>query len=171
MLHLRECQMRTGFKRSHTSCSHPQPVLCLVLLSKELQVKWIVPAKQLFTSRERHYRSGTENARGIVSCSRNLFQGTTYGGNVSQEKVCNFDVYLKTRKITNLLNTLLFHEAHKYVLCCVAGLEVRYAITGGNRDGLFTIDQHTGVITLAAALDFEVHDKVSLPGVVLSAGL
>lgn len=38
---------------------------------------------------------------------------------------------------------------------------VRYSITGGNRDGLFTIDQNTGVITLAAGLDYEMHDKVS----------
>ncbi|ROT84283.1 Protocadherin Fat 4 [Penaeus vannamei] len=39
---------------------------------------------------------------------------------------------------------------------------VRYSITGGNRDGLFTIDQNTGVITLAAALDYEMHDKHEL---------
>ncbi|KAG7163819.1 Neural-cadherin-like 11, partial [Homarus americanus] len=42
------------------------------------------------------------------------------------------------------------------------GRAVRYSITGGNRDGLFTIDQHTGVITLAAALDYEIYDKHEL---------
>ncbi|XP_063879939.1 putative neural-cadherin 2 isoform X2 [Scylla paramamosain] len=42
------------------------------------------------------------------------------------------------------------------------GEEVRYSITGGNRDGLFTIDQRSGVITLAAALDYEIHDKHEL---------
>ncbi|XP_071534107.1 uncharacterized protein [Panulirus ornatus] len=42
------------------------------------------------------------------------------------------------------------------------GQAVRYSITGGNKDGLFTIDQHTGVITLAAALDYEVHEKHEL---------
>ncbi|XP_042205728.1 putative neural-cadherin 2 [Homarus americanus] len=40
------------------------------------------------------------------------------------------------------------------------GTAVRYSITGGNKDGLFTIDQHSGVITLAAALDYEAHHKV-----------
>ncbi|XP_071534244.1 putative neural-cadherin 2 [Panulirus ornatus] len=39
---------------------------------------------------------------------------------------------------------------------------VRYSITGGNKDGLFTIDQHSGVITLAAALDYEIQDKHEL---------
>ncbi|XP_068228175.1 protocadherin Fat 4-like [Palaemon carinicauda] len=39
---------------------------------------------------------------------------------------------------------------------------VRYSITGGNRDGLFTIDQHTGLITLAATLDYEIYDKHEL---------
>ncbi|XP_068219971.1 cadherin-related hmr-1-like [Palaemon carinicauda] len=42
------------------------------------------------------------------------------------------------------------------------GASVRYSITGGNRDGLFTIDQHTGLITLAAPLDFESHPKHEL---------
>ncbi|XP_064115329.1 putative neural-cadherin 2, partial [Macrobrachium nipponense] len=42
------------------------------------------------------------------------------------------------------------------------GASVRYSITGGNRDGLFTIDQHTGLITLAATLDYEVYDKHEL---------
>lgn len=40
------------------------------------------------------------------------------------------------------------------------GTSIRYSITGGNRDGLFTIDQYTGVITLAAALDYDLHKKV-----------
>ncbi|XP_066968094.1 putative neural-cadherin 2 [Macrobrachium rosenbergii] len=42
------------------------------------------------------------------------------------------------------------------------GAAVRYSITGGNRDGLFTIDQSTGLITLAATLDYEVYDKHEL---------
>ncbi|XP_071534241.1 putative neural-cadherin 2 isoform X2 [Panulirus ornatus] len=42
------------------------------------------------------------------------------------------------------------------------GQAVRYSITGGNKDGLFTIDQHSGVITLAAALDYEIQDKHEL---------
>ncbi|KAK8742322.1 hypothetical protein OTU49_001803, partial [Cherax quadricarinatus] len=42
------------------------------------------------------------------------------------------------------------------------GAAVRYSITGGNKDGLFTIDQHSGLITLAAALDYEIHDKHEL---------
>ncbi|XP_042892890.1 putative neural-cadherin 2, partial [Penaeus japonicus] len=45
---------------------------------------------------------------------------------------------------------------HKY------GEDIRYSITGGNRDGLFTIDQHSGVITLAAPLDYELHDRHEL---------
>ncbi|XP_045130294.1 putative neural-cadherin 2 isoform X1 [Portunus trituberculatus] len=48
--------------------------------------------------------------------------------------------------------------------------DVRYSITGGNRDGLFTIDQHSGVITLAAALDYEVLDKHELVVVAEAAG-
>ncbi|XP_068222054.1 neural-cadherin-like [Palaemon carinicauda] len=42
------------------------------------------------------------------------------------------------------------------------GVPVRYSITGGNRDGLFTIDQRTGLITLAASLDYELYDKHEL---------
>ncbi|XP_064096378.1 uncharacterized protein LOC135208171 [Macrobrachium nipponense] len=42
------------------------------------------------------------------------------------------------------------------------GASIRYSITGGNRDGLFTIDQKSGLITLAAALDYELHDKHEL---------
>ncbi|XP_071536735.1 putative neural-cadherin 2 isoform X2 [Panulirus ornatus] len=42
------------------------------------------------------------------------------------------------------------------------GEEVRYSITGGNRDGLFTIDQRSGTITLAAGLDYELHEKHEL---------
>ncbi|KAK8404802.1 hypothetical protein O3P69_001423 [Scylla paramamosain] len=42
------------------------------------------------------------------------------------------------------------------------GAEVRYSITGGNKDGLFTIDQHSGTITLAAILDYEVIDEHEL---------
>ncbi|XP_071513351.1 uncharacterized protein [Panulirus ornatus] len=42
------------------------------------------------------------------------------------------------------------------------GVRVRYSIRAGNRDGLFTIDQHTGLITLAAPLDYELHAKHEL---------
>ncbi|XP_064098213.1 neural-cadherin-like [Macrobrachium nipponense] len=42
------------------------------------------------------------------------------------------------------------------------GASVKYSITGGNRDGLFTIDQKTGLITLAATLDYELYDKHEL---------
>ncbi|XP_064116011.1 LOW QUALITY PROTEIN: putative neural-cadherin 2 [Macrobrachium nipponense] len=42
------------------------------------------------------------------------------------------------------------------------GASIRYSITGGNRDGLFTIDQKTGLITLAASLDYELYDKHEL---------
>ncbi|XP_050716089.1 putative neural-cadherin 2 isoform X2 [Eriocheir sinensis] len=42
------------------------------------------------------------------------------------------------------------------------GAEVRYSITGGNRDGLFTIDQRKGIITLAAALDYEISNEHEL---------
>ncbi|XP_047477095.1 putative neural-cadherin 2 [Penaeus chinensis] len=41
-------------------------------------------------------------------------------------------------------------------------LPVRYSITGGNRDGLFTIDQRSGRITLAAPLDYDLHAKHEL---------
>ncbi|XP_037788756.1 putative neural-cadherin 2 [Penaeus monodon] len=40
------------------------------------------------------------------------------------------------------------------------GAGVRYSITGGNRDGLFTIQKHNGLITLAASLDYETHAHV-----------
>ncbi|XP_071536341.1 putative neural-cadherin 2 isoform X3 [Panulirus ornatus] len=39
---------------------------------------------------------------------------------------------------------------------------VRFSITGGNRDGIFTIDHRSGLITLAAALNFEHQDKHEL---------
>ncbi|XP_068219630.1 putative neural-cadherin 2 [Palaemon carinicauda] len=39
---------------------------------------------------------------------------------------------------------------------------VRYSITGGNKDGLFTIDQHSGLITLSATLDYELQRKHEL---------
>ncbi|KAK3876606.1 hypothetical protein Pcinc_018630 [Petrolisthes cinctipes] len=39
--------------------------------------------------------------------------------------------------------------------------EVRYGLNGGNSEGLFSIHPTTGVITLAAQLDYEVADKVS----------
>ncbi|XP_066957970.1 putative neural-cadherin 2 isoform X2 [Macrobrachium rosenbergii] len=42
------------------------------------------------------------------------------------------------------------------------GVRVRYRITGGNRDGLFTINRRSGLITLAAPLDFELHPKHEL---------
>ncbi|XP_069987617.1 putative neural-cadherin 2 [Penaeus vannamei] len=46
------------------------------------------------------------------------------------------------------------------------GEAVRYSITGGNRDGLFTIDQHSGLITLAAPLD---HDRQAKHELVVAA--
>ncbi|MPC49347.1 hypothetical protein E2C01_043146 [Portunus trituberculatus] len=36
---------------------------------------------------------------------------------------------------------------------------IRFSITGGNRDGLFTIDQRSGLISLAAQLDYERQPK------------
>ncbi|XP_042864315.1 putative neural-cadherin 2 [Penaeus japonicus] len=42
------------------------------------------------------------------------------------------------------------------------GEAVKYSITGGNRDGLFSIDQNTGTISLAATLDYELRDKHEL---------
>ncbi|XP_071513325.1 putative neural-cadherin 2 [Panulirus ornatus] len=42
------------------------------------------------------------------------------------------------------------------------GLGVRYSIRAGNRDGLFTIDQRSGLITLAAPLDYELRAKHEL---------
>ncbi|XP_071513117.1 putative neural-cadherin 2 [Panulirus ornatus] len=42
------------------------------------------------------------------------------------------------------------------------GVSVRYSIRAGNRDGLFTIDQRSGLITLAAPLDYELHAKHEL---------
>ncbi|XP_037789366.1 neural-cadherin-like [Penaeus monodon] len=50
------------------------------------------------------------------------------------------------------------------------GEDIRYSIIGGNRDGLFTIDQHTGTITLAAPLDYEKSNKHELFVVAESAG-
>ena len=41
------------------------------------------------------------------------------------------------------------------------GLAVQYSISGGNRDGLFTIHQHSGAITLAATLDHEYRTQVT----------
>lgn len=43
-----------------------------------------------------------------------------------------------------------------------SGEEVRYSISGGNTEGLFAIDQRSGAVTLAGALDHETCDKVSL---------
>ncbi|CAL4136838.1 unnamed protein product, partial [Meganyctiphanes norvegica] len=37
------------------------------------------------------------------------------------------------------------------------GARIRYSITGGNRDGIFTVDQRKGLIILAAHLDYESH--------------
>ncbi|XP_071513389.1 putative neural-cadherin 2 isoform X2 [Panulirus ornatus] len=42
------------------------------------------------------------------------------------------------------------------------GVSARYSIRAGNRDGLFTIDQRSGLITLAAPLDYELHAKHEL---------
>ncbi|XP_064093225.1 neural-cadherin-like [Macrobrachium nipponense] len=42
------------------------------------------------------------------------------------------------------------------------GASIRYSIAEGNGDGLFTIDQNTGLIALAAALDYESRDKHEL---------
>ncbi|XP_042869826.1 uncharacterized protein LOC122251773 [Penaeus japonicus] len=42
------------------------------------------------------------------------------------------------------------------------GEVVRYSITGGNNGGLFTIEQHSGLVTLAAPLDHELHQKHEL---------
>ncbi|CAL4063527.1 unnamed protein product, partial [Meganyctiphanes norvegica] len=42
------------------------------------------------------------------------------------------------------------------------GLTVRYSITGGNRDGVFTIDNRTGLISLAGPLDHELNKKHEL---------
>ncbi|XP_045131274.1 putative neural-cadherin 2 isoform X2 [Portunus trituberculatus] len=39
---------------------------------------------------------------------------------------------------------------------------IRFSITGGNRDGLFTIDQRSGLISLAAQLDYERQPKHEL---------
>ncbi|KAK7080331.1 Cadherin, partial [Halocaridina rubra] len=36
------------------------------------------------------------------------------------------------------------------------GVKIRYSITAGNKDGLFTIDPRSGLITLAASLDYEL---------------
>nr|XP_045603724.1 putative neural-cadherin 2 isoform X2 [Procambarus clarkii]XP_045603725.1 putative neural-cadherin 2 isoform X2 [Procambarus clarkii] len=50
------------------------------------------------------------------------------------------------------------------------GVGVRYSITGGNRDGLFTIDQRSGLITLAAPLDYELQPKHELVVAAEAAG-
>ncbi|KAK8754586.1 hypothetical protein OTU49_016766, partial [Cherax quadricarinatus] len=50
------------------------------------------------------------------------------------------------------------------------GVAVRYSITGGNRDGLFTIDQRSGLITLAAPLDYELQPKHELVVAAEAAG-
>ncbi|KAK4315405.1 hypothetical protein Pmani_013322 [Petrolisthes manimaculis] len=42
--------------------------------------------------------------------------------------------------------------------CAVPGSEVRYGLNGGNSEGLFSIHPTTGIITLAAPLDYEVAD-------------
>ncbi|XP_042875099.1 protocadherin-16-like [Penaeus japonicus] len=42
------------------------------------------------------------------------------------------------------------------------GETVKYTISGGNKEGLFTIDQTRGTITVAAGLDFELSDKHEL---------
>ncbi|XP_068204753.1 protocadherin Fat 4-like [Palaemon carinicauda] len=86
---------------------------------------------------------------------------------------------IATRLLSGTGRTLLEFTQHRYcavlredaptssdVIAVVAnhkdGASVRYSITGGNRDGLFTIDQKTGLITLAAALDYELYDKHEL---------
>ncbi|XP_047499040.1 uncharacterized protein LOC125045668 [Penaeus chinensis] len=42
------------------------------------------------------------------------------------------------------------------------GEVVRYSITGGNDEGLFTIEPHSGLLTLAAPLDHELRQKHEL---------
>ncbi|XP_064108251.1 protocadherin Fat 3-like isoform X2 [Macrobrachium nipponense] len=86
---------------------------------------------------------------------------------------------LATRLLSESGRSLLEFTQHRYcallredaptssdVITVVAhhkeGASIRYSITGGNRDGLFTIDQKTGLITLAAALDYELYDKHEL---------
>ncbi|KAK8374028.1 hypothetical protein O3P69_012070 [Scylla paramamosain] len=43
-----------------------------------------------------------------------------------------------------------------------SGAEIKYSITGGNVGGLFTIDQRSGTVTLAAALDHELSHQHQL---------
>ncbi|XP_066988266.1 putative neural-cadherin 2 [Macrobrachium rosenbergii] len=86
---------------------------------------------------------------------------------------------LATRLLSGAGRSLIEFTQHRYcatlredaptssdVITVVAfhkeGASIRYSISGGNRDGLFTIDQKTGLITLAAALDYELYDKHEL---------
>ena len=48
---------------------------------------------------------------------------------------------------------------------------MRYALTGGNREILFSIGQQSGVITLAASLDYEAEKEVKKEGVELKVAV